>query len=39
MQTLCTGLTGEKGDVGFPGVGIPGWTGMKVNTSTLYQNI
>jgi len=28
---LLKGLPGIKGDQGFPGIGLPGWTGPPVN--------
>jgi len=28
---LYIGLFGEKGDTGFPGIGLPGYVGQKVN--------
>lgn len=37
FKTLCTGLPGEKGDVGFPGIGLPGWAGQKVNFSQFLK--
>lgn len=28
--SLCIGMQGQKGDIGYPGIGLPGWTGQKV---------
>jgi len=31
MLYSIKGLPGIKGDQGFPGIGLPGWTGPPVN--------